>query len=150
MRDVITIAALVIRNDHGQVLTVRKRGTHRFMLPGGKPEAGESPDRAVVREVAEELGVHLDPAGLTLLGVHTAPAANEPGHTVHATVYTHPYVAVTEPRAEIETLRWTDPTAPPDDVAPLLRTVVFPALSAAGTARRRGTGRGRTRRGPRG
>ena len=128
MADVITIAALVIRDGHGQVLTVRKRGTHRFMLPGGKPEPGEQPERTVVREVAEELGVLLDPADLTLLGVPTAPAANEPGHTVHATVYTHPYVDVTEPRAEIEALRWTDPAAPPPDIAPLLRTVVFPAL----------------------
>ncbi len=128
MPEAISIAALVMRDDQGQVLTVRKRGTHRFMLPGGKPEPGEQPDRAVVRECAEELGVHLDREKLSLVGVHTAPAANEPGRTVHATVYTHPYVTVSRPRAEIEALRWTDPAAPPADLAPLLATVLFPML----------------------
>ena len=39
----------------GHVLTVRKRGTSMFMFPGGKPEAGESPVEAGVREVREEL-----------------------------------------------------------------------------------------------
>src|SRR5690606_2992591 len=128
MADVITIAALVIRDGHGQVLTVRKRGTHRFMLPGGKPEPGEQPERTVVREVAEELGVLLDPADLTLLGVHTAPAANEPGRTVHATVYTHPYGDGAAPRAQIGALRCPDRAAPPPDIAPRPRTVGCRAL----------------------
>ncbi|MDQ4110455.1 MAG: NUDIX domain-containing protein, partial [Actinomycetota bacterium] len=39
------------------MLTVRKNGTTKFMLPGGKLEPGESAAEAAVREVAEELGV---------------------------------------------------------------------------------------------
>ncbi|MGP9650592.1 NUDIX domain-containing protein [Glutamicibacter sp. AOP38-B1-38] len=43
-------------HEAGQVLAVRKRGTATFMVPGGKPEPGESPLDAGVREVSEELG----------------------------------------------------------------------------------------------
>ncbi|MGQ3382671.1 NUDIX hydrolase [Glutamicibacter sp. TV12E] len=75
----ITVSAVIIRNVVGQVLTVRKRGTTLFMFPGGKPELGESPIDAAVREVSEELGVNLDPALLRLVGTFTAPAANEEG-----------------------------------------------------------------------
>ena len=40
---VIRIAAVVIENPHGKILSVRKRGTTALMLPGGKIEPGEEP-----------------------------------------------------------------------------------------------------------
>nr|WP_234802578.1 NUDIX domain-containing protein [Mycobacteroides salmoniphilum] len=45
-------------------MTVRKQGSTRFMLPGGKPDVGESAAQTAVREVREELSVHLEPAAL--------------------------------------------------------------------------------------
>ena len=53
----IRVAAVVFRDGEGRVLTVRKRGTERFMLPGGKPEAGEEFIDTAAREVDEELGL---------------------------------------------------------------------------------------------
>lgn len=82
MPEQINVSAVFIRNEAGQVLTGRKRGTTSFMFPGGKPELGESAIDAAVREVSEELGVSLDPALLRLVGTFTAPAANEAGHSV--------------------------------------------------------------------
>lgn len=130
MPEQISVSAVIIRNDAGQVLTVRKRGTSSFMFPGGKPEVGESPIEAVVREVSEELGVSLDPSQLRFFGTFTAPAANEVGLSVQATVFEHPVVPIGEPLAEIEQLRWTDPSEEPVELAPLLKDVVFPALLA--------------------
>lgn len=37
----IEVAAVVIRNPQGHVLTVRKKSSTKYQLPGGKPEAGE-------------------------------------------------------------------------------------------------------------
>ena len=53
----ITVAAIAFVRADGRVLTVRKRGTSRFMLPGGKPEAGEQPMDTAVREIQEEVSV---------------------------------------------------------------------------------------------
>ena len=102
------------------------------MLPGGKPEPGETAYVAAVREVAEELEVALDPAQLRQVGIFTATAANEHRSDVQATVFEHPPVTIGQPASEIEELRWQllDDHPYPDDLAPLLADHVFPALSA--------------------
>lgn len=129
---VIRVSAVVLRRASGEVLTVRKRGTHRFMLPGGKPEPGETPAQTAVREVREEVGVVLDLARLRELGTFRADAANEAGHEVVGTVFEHPGVEHVEPASEIAEVRWLDPAADlPDDLAPLLEHRVLPVLAGA-------------------
>lgn len=125
---IITVSAVVFRDDAGKVLTVRKRGTDKFMLPGGKPEAGESAMDTAIREVAEEIGARLRPEDLTLLGEFTAPAANEPDHQLISTVYTATTRIIPQPAAEIDETSWRDPMQLTDDLAPMLRENVFPAL----------------------
>ncbi|QCB95148.1 NUDIX domain-containing protein [Cellulomonas shaoxiangyii] len=128
----IRVSAVVLRDAAGSVLTVRKRGTHRFMLPGGKPEPGESPAQTAVREAAEEVGATLDLEHLRELGTYRAAAANEAGQEVVGTVFEHPGVHAVAPAGEIEELRWLDPAGPlPDDLAPLLAEHVLPALARA-------------------
>lgn len=118
----------MIRDRAGLVLNVRKRGTTALMLPGGKPEHGETAAQTAVREFAEELGVDLDINALTELGEFRSAAANEADHVVVATVFEHPYVANVTVSAEIEELQWIDPTRPPHNIAPLNTEHVFPAL----------------------
>ncbi len=125
----ITVSAVVLRDSTDRLLTVRKSGTSRFMLPGGKPELGESAKEAAVRECREELGVRLNIRKLRLLGSGRAPAANEDGRIVAATVYEHPAVEIRGPSGELEELRWLNIRGePPDDLAPLLTDRVLPAL----------------------
>ena len=126
--ETIKVCTVVIKDDAGRVLTVRKRGTNALMLPGGKPEQGESVKDTAAREVAEELGVALDLKVLHELGSFSGPAANEHGCRVHATVFEHPYIEVAAPRAEIEHTEWVDPGEHRSDLAPLLRNEVFPFL----------------------
>lgn len=146
MPKTITVGAVVLRNDLGEVLTVRKRGARLFQLPGGKPEVGESMVQTVVRETAEEVGVDLDPERLEYLGEFTASAANEPGHQVTGTIFTygesaesvtaagavHSAVSIEghpAPHAEILELKWANPVPFAEGFAPLLSTQVFPALA---------------------
>lgn len=127
---VIRVSAVVLRDGAGRVLTVRKRGTARFMFPGGKPEPGETPAQTAVRETREELGVELDEDRLAHVGSFRADAANEPGTQVLAEVFEHPGVPVGSPAAEIEEIRWQElGDRYPDDVAPLLADHVLPALA---------------------
>ncbi len=123
------VAAVVIRDDEGRILLVRKQGTSRFMLPGGKIEPGETPAECAIREAAEELGVTLDPESLDVLGDWTAPAANEPGHSVRGHMFLHPWVDGIAVHGEIADLRWFDPrTDERRDLAPLFEHRVLPAL----------------------
>lgn len=132
MADLIVVAAICIHDADGRLLTVRKRGTERFMLPGGKLEPGETPAEAVVRETAEEVGISVDAAALVPLGQWRAPAANEPGRFIESTVYTAD-VRNPDPRidGEIEELRWLEPARADayDDLAPMILLHVLPALA---------------------
>lgn len=117
----VLVAAVVVWDEQGRVLTVRKRGTRRFMLPGGKPEPGEALRATAARELAEETGLAVLAAGLDDWGMHESAAANEPGHTVRAQVFAWPGpVASAAAAAEIEEARWLDPRLPSGDLAPLL------------------------------
>jgi len=127
---IVEVVGAVIRDGEGKLLTVRKRGTARFMLPGGKREPGEDDLAALRRELAEELGVRLVRA--ELLGRFEAAAANEPEAIVKSSAYTVEIEGEPCVRVEIEALLWIDPTAPPDvPIAPLLTGQILPALIAA-------------------
>ncbi len=127
---VVTVAAVVLRDAAGRVLSVRKAGTTRYILPGGKIEPGESPAEAALREVAEELAVELAPEALVPLGAFEAAAANEADHVVRSTVFTHPARVRPAASAEIAELRWAslDELATDETVAALTRLHVVPAL----------------------
>jgi 8-oxo-dGTP diphosphatase len=70
-RPVVLVAACVLLDDRGRIL-IAKRPQGRSLaglweFPGGKVEQGESPEAALIRELAEELGIGIAPPDLTPL-----------------------------------------------------------------------------------
>ncbi len=140
----IRVAALALlrRDRDGEaLLVVRKRGSTRFMLPGGKFEGVESDAACLARELREELGLSFDPNASVSLGRFEAEAANEPGHVVEATVYRQAGAPGLNPvcGAEIEEIGWLplndtagDPAIP---LAPLLTQALLPRLRAVSPSR---------------
>lgn len=131
MNTPIKVSAVALFNADGELLTVRKRGTSKYMLPGGKPGSGESARACAIREILEEVGVVLRPEELIDLGHWVAPAANEPQTDVHAAVFSYGrVVGEVHIQAEIDAKRWIDPRGSvADDYAPLL-TELLPLLDA--------------------
>jgi 8-oxo-dGTP diphosphatase len=128
--DLIIVSAVCVYNQEGHLLTVRKRGTDKFMHPGGKPESGETAAEAASRELQEEVGITVAPEDLQPLGVWLAVAANEAATNIEATVFTAPGTWEAHPSAEIAEIRWLDVNAPlPADLAPLLTDQVIPLLT---------------------
>jgi 8-oxo-dGTP pyrophosphatase MutT (NUDIX family) len=125
------VSAVCVFDDAGRLLTVRKRGTGIFMHPGGKPEPGETAVQAAARELAEEVGIVVDPRELELMGVWIADAANEAATDIEATVFRAPGTWTAHPSAEIAEVRWLDLAGElPADLAPLLTDHILPELVA--------------------
>jgi 8-oxo-dGTP pyrophosphatase MutT (NUDIX family) len=133
---VVRVSAVLVTDERGLALLVRKAGTELFMQPGGKPEPAESALDAAVRELAEEVGVQVPPARLRSLGRFRAAAANEIGHQVVADAFALVLSAgeadASVARAEIAEAVWATPrqmAAMP--LAPLTRDHLLPLLEAA-------------------
>lgn len=123
----IHIAAAVVTNREGRILLVRKRHAVFFMQPGGKLEEGETELETLGRELNEELGCILVKA--ELLGVFSAPAANEPAHVVEAALFHADIMGEIKPGAEIEEVVWIEPRQTFDrPLAPLTRDHVLPLV----------------------
>lgn len=65
----IEVTAAVICQDGKILITERPEGTHLeglWEFPGGKKEEAETLEECIVREIKEELGVHIKPEKLLL------------------------------------------------------------------------------------
>jgi len=106
------VMAGVLRDVRGRVLLAqRPEGKHLAGLwefPGGKLEPGEVPHRALVRELHEELGIHVDPADGTPL-IRVPWRYGERGLLLDAWQFTH--WQGTPVSLEGQALQWVLPAA---------------------------------------
>jgi 8-oxo-dGTP diphosphatase len=104
-RVVVVGAALF---DQGRLLAARRSAppelAGRWELPGGKVESGESAEKALVRELHEELGIHAEPLE-PVPGEWPLP---RPGYVLQ--VWTARILSGTpEPLEDHDQLRWLTP-----------------------------------------
>ncbi|OQP59406.1 DNA mismatch repair protein MutT [Niastella vici] len=89
------------------ILSTRSYGKDKYYIPGGKREAGETDEQALLREIKEELDVDLDKGTLKKVGVFVAQAHGHPeGTMVKMTCYTAAYVGQLKAQSEIEEIIW--------------------------------------------
>lgn len=69
---------VVVENDKGEILMIRRTDNDNWALPGGAIDLGESISQAAVRETREETGVDVEITGL--VGVYS-----DPKHVIHYT-----------------------------------------------------------------
>jgi 8-oxo-dGTP pyrophosphatase MutT (NUDIX family) len=69
---------VVVVNDDGDILLIRRTDNDNWALPGGAIDLGESATQAAVRETQEETGITPEITGL--VGIYT-----DPHHVIHYT-----------------------------------------------------------------
>lgn len=69
---------VVVTNDQGEILLIRRTDNDNWSLPGGAIDLGESLAQAGIRETREETGIDCEITGL--VGIYT-----DPKHVLHYT-----------------------------------------------------------------
>lgn len=69
---------VVVANDDGDILLIRRTDNNNWALPGGAIDLGESAAQAAIRETREETGITCEITGL--VGIYT-----DPRHVIHYT-----------------------------------------------------------------
>jgi ADP-ribose pyrophosphatase YjhB (NUDIX family) len=69
---------VVVTNDNGEILLIKRSDNDNWALPGGAIDIGESMTQAAVRETKEETGIDCEITGL--VGIYT-----DPKHVIHYT-----------------------------------------------------------------
>lgn len=134
LRPVLAVSAAVFRD--GKVLLVRRArppALGLFTLPGGGVETGETLAEAIIREVAEETGLAIEPVAIA---GRREVIARDPDGRVERHFVILAFAArwrAGEPtlNAELEEHRWLDP----DEVTTLPTTEGLAEIIAAACAR---------------
>jgi ADP-ribose pyrophosphatase YjhB (NUDIX family) len=104
--DPIIVSALALVRDR-RLLMVTARDRDVLYLPGGKVEAGETAEAAVVREAREEVSVRLTPESVRRLFTVTEQAHGEPdGRLVEMTLFAAETDDEPAPAHEVGSLSW--------------------------------------------
>ncbi|URN05502.1 NUDIX domain-containing protein [Actinomadura madurae] len=69
---------VVVENDKGEILMIRRTDNGNWALPGGAIDLGESVAQAGIRETEEETGIDVEIIGL--IGIYS-----DPKHVIHYT-----------------------------------------------------------------
>jgi len=100
----ITVVNAVIYNEDNHILAVKKGNF--FILPGGKPEAGETDKETLVRELHEELGVSVQKS-IHLKTFYFDTAVHDDS-AIEMRTYIVTIHGVPTPAAEITECLWLD------------------------------------------
>jgi ADP-ribose pyrophosphatase YjhB (NUDIX family) len=69
---------VVVENEKGEILMIRRTDNDNWALPGGAIDLGESITQAAIRETEEETGIRVEITGL--VGIYS-----DPKHVIHYT-----------------------------------------------------------------
>lgn len=121
-------AAGVLIKDR-KLLVVKSKHYHLFISPGGKIDAGETAEQALVRELNEELGIAVAPSDFEYFMTAHDQTTHTPPKTLKMDVFwVKSWQGDLVPANEIETLAWVDMSSDLGTIGAAFSRHVMPVL----------------------
>lgn len=105
---------VVVVNDSGEILMIRRSDNENWAVPGGAIDLGESMTQAAIRETKEESGIDCEITGL--VGIYTDPkhiilytSNNEARQEFSILLTARPIGGTPTPSDESTEVRWVPP-----------------------------------------
>jgi ADP-ribose pyrophosphatase YjhB (NUDIX family) len=118
----LSVGDAAVIDEQGRILLIQRADNHKWAMPGGALEVGETPAEGVVRETLEETGVHCRP--VALVGVYDSRLCGTPSrhHMYHTSFLCEPLLDVEqEPPShahEVLDVGWFAEDELPQDIDP--------------------------------
>lgn len=127
--DIWKAAGIMIKD---RKLLVNKSAKYDFYLsPGGKIEAGETPEASLIRELKEELNIEVAEKDFYRWLTVEAPATHDLNKLLRMEIFfVTNWRGKLVPGNEIEELKWIDSTYPPEKVGSVIVHHIIPKLKA--------------------
>ena len=136
MRPLVLVVAAALCNDKGEILLAQrpegKSMAGLWEFPGGKVETGETPERALVRELHEELSIMVEESALEPLTFASHDYPNF--HLLMPLFRCRVWTGDVNPR-EGQSFKWVAPSDLHDYPAPAADIPLFDVLSGTGPGR---------------
>src|SRR4030066_1487893 len=126
--DIHKAGGIIIRDK--KILVGKSKDMDFYICPGGSVEKGETPEKALVRELLEEFKLAVSLKDIKKFGSFFAKAAGDEGKMIMMDVF-HVNQFQNEPiaNAEIEDLKWIDSNIPKDiKVGSIIEHEIIPRL----------------------
>ncbi|MFH0853320.1 MAG: NUDIX domain-containing protein [bacterium] len=104
MNTINKIGLIIIQDD--KILLTRKKGTDKFLMPGGKIRPEESHKKCLDREIIEELGVNIDSDSIKFLVSMEDMAEYETDTLLKMELYIGNIQGIPKAQSEIEEIVW--------------------------------------------
>ncbi|MER5262815.1 NUDIX domain-containing protein [Actinosynnema sp. NPDC002837] len=124
----------IVQDSTGRLLMIRRTDNDKYAIPGGGQDVGETLAQAVVREVEEETGIHVEVTGL--VGLYSNPnhvIAYDDGEVrqeFSICFRAQPIGGELRTSSESKEVLWVEPDRLPDlDIHPSIRLRIDHGLS---------------------
>lgn len=130
--DIYKAAGILIKDK--KLLIEKSENKDFFIAPGGSIEEGETPKKALIRELYEEFGIHVIEDNLEEFGHFDAKAAGQEEKVVHMNCFiVKKWVGEPSPHAEVREILWVTSDLPNNiKVGSIFEHEVIPRLKSQG------------------